>query len=104
MFRDFTYIDDIVSGIKASIGYDTSKPMVFNLGNNKCERLMDVVSIIEDCLGKKAEKELLPMQMGDVPKSHANIDLARKLLNYNPTTNIDVGVRNFIDWYKEYKY
>jgi UDP-glucuronate 4-epimerase len=103
MLRDFTYIDDIVAGIKACVFTKLpNKYEVFNLGNNRCGKLLDVVDIIEDSFGKKAMKNLMPMQAGDVSKTHANIDKTKKILGYEPKTTVDVGVKNFIEWYKEY--
>ena len=101
MRRDFTYVDDIVSGIRASIDKNY-RCEVFNLGNHRSERLMDFIGLIEKYLGREAEKEMLPMQPGDVPASFADIDHSTELLGYLPTTNIDVGIKNFLDWYVEY--
>ncbi len=99
--RDFTYIDDIVRGVVAAI--DKSYPYeIINLGNSRTESLTDFIATIEKCLGIKAKKNMLPMQKGDVHKTHADTTKAKKLLGFQPTTNIDVGIRNFINWYKEY--
>jgi UDP-glucuronate 4-epimerase len=119
MIRDFTYIDDIVSGIKQSIftpsssnkNLDSSeiKPStstapyrVFNLGNNKPVSLEDFISAIEIATNKKAIKKYLPMQPGDVKKTYANINEAKNVLNFNPETSITKGVKNFVDWYVQY--
>ena len=102
MKRDFTYIDDIISGTRAAIDKNY-KCEVFNLGNHKSEQLMDVVSLIEQNLGKKAEIEFLPMQLGDVPESFADIDKSIELLDYQPKINIDIGIKEFIDWYNSYR-
>jgi len=101
MKRDFTYIDDIIDGIISSIknNYDCE---VFNLGNNKSVNLMDVVSFIEKKIGKKAIVEFEPIQPGDVEKTFADIDKAKRKLGYNPNTNVEEGIGNFIDWYLEY--
>ena len=100
MQRDFTYIDDIVSGIVASIETENLPDfLVFNLGNHRSEELMDLIGIIEGILGKKAKKELLPMQPGDVKASFADIDQARKLLGFEPSTSINVGVPKFLEWF-----
>ncbi len=101
MKRDFTYIDDIINGIISSIknNYDCE---VFNLGNNKSVNLMDVVSFIEKKIGKKAIVEFEPIQPGDVEKTFADIDKAKRKLGYNPNTNVEEGIGNFIDWYLEY--
>ena len=101
MRRDFTFIDDIVAGILASI--DKNYPNeVFNLGGDKTEELMDYVATVEKSLGKKGEKEFLPMQQGDVVQTSANVDKARKMLGYDPKTHISEGIPKFIEWYKEY--
>ena len=101
MKRDFTYIDDIVSGIRSSIDKNY-KCEIFNLGNNKSEKLMDMINIIEEELNKKAIIKLEPMQLGDVKESFANIDKASKKLNFIPSTNIKKGIPYLIDWYKKY--
>ena len=101
MRRDFTYIDDIVSGIVASI--DNNYPdEVFNLGRGKQEELMGFIETIEKTLGIEAEKEFLPMQKGDVTESFADISKAREMLGYDPQTTIADGVPAFVEWYKEY--
>ena len=100
MKRDFTYIDDIIAGTRSAINKNY-KCEVFNLGNHRSEQLMDVVSLIEQNLGKKAEIEFLPMQPGDVPESFADIKKSEEMLGYKPTTTVDVGIRKFVDWYKE---
>jgi len=101
MKRDFTYIDDIIAGTRSAIDR-IFKCEVFNLGNHKSEQLMDVVSLIEQNLGKKAEIDFQPMQPGDVPESFADINKSKKMLNYKPTTNVDVGIGEFIVWYKNF--
>jgi UDP-glucuronate 4-epimerase len=101
MKRDFTYIDDIISGTRAAIDKNY-KCEVFNLGNHKSEQLMDVVSLIEQNLGKKAEIEFLPMQSGDVPESFADIDYSYEKLSFQPIVSINEGVPKFIEWYKSY--
>ena len=101
MKRDFTYIDDIIRGTRAAINKNYSCE-VFNIGNNKNEQLMDVVSLIEENLGKKAEIKFLPMQPGDIPESFADIDKTKNLLGFNPDTNINVGIKKFINWYRTY--
>ena len=101
MIRDFTYIDDIINGLLAAIDKNY-KCEVFNLGNNKSEDLMDVVKIIQEKLGKKAKIQYKPMQLGDVEKTFADIDKSRKMLGFNPKTNIAKGIGNFIDWLQEF--
>jgi UDP-glucuronate 4-epimerase len=100
MKRDFTYIDDIIAGTRSAIDR-IFKCEVFNLGNHKSEQLMDVVSLIEQNLGKKAEIDFQPMQPGDASESFADIDKSIELLNYKPKTNIDVGIGKFINWYND---
>jgi UDP-glucuronate 4-epimerase len=102
MKRDFTYIDDIISGTIAAIDKNY-KYEIFNLGNHKSEDLMDMISLIEKELGKKAEIDFQPMQQGDIKESFADIDLSREKLGYNPQTSISQGVPNFIKWYKKYR-
>jgi UDP-glucuronate 4-epimerase len=101
MRRDFTYVDDIVSGIVAALdkNYDFE---VFNLGGGKTEELMDYVAAVEKALGKEAKKEFLPMQQGDVVATTADISHAREKLGYEPKTHISEGVPKFVEWYKEY--
>jgi len=101
MQRDFTYVDDIVSGIIASLdrNYDEE---VFNLGSGRKEELMDYVRMVEESCGKEAEKEFLPMQPGDVKATLADISKARKMLDFDPKTSIREGVPRFVDWYRRY--
>ena len=101
MERDFTYVDDIVAGVTACL----DKPFrydVFNLGNNKPADLEYFISLIEKELGIKAEKNYLPMQPGDVPKTYADIDHSKEKLGYEPVTSLEEGVRKFIEWYKDF--
>ena len=101
MYRDFTYIDDIVDGIKTSL--KKNYPLeVFNLGNNRCENLLDMIRYIENELNKKADIDFMDIQPGDVEKTFANIDCAKNKLNYNPKTSIKEGIPKFIEWYKSY--
>ncbi len=102
MQRDFTYIDDIVSGVVASMQVESLDPYeILNLGNHRSEDLMHVVRILERELGVEAKMEMLPMQPGDVPATYADIDRARAKLGYDPTTPIEAGVPKFIAWYRE---
>jgi UDP-glucuronate 4-epimerase len=98
--RDYTYIDDILDGIISCIdrvkGYE-----IINLGESVPVSLMDLVSKIEAISGKEANKEFLPMQPGDVMQTHANISKAKKLLDYNPNTVMDDGLRYFKDWFDQ---
>ena len=107
MKRDFTYVDDIVTGVVAAHdnapGADPGPPhRVYNIGNHQSEPLMRMISVLEDCLGKKAETVMKPMQMGDVKESFADIEAIRRDLGFEPTTSIDVGVPKFVEWFKEY--
>jgi len=103
MQRDFTYVDDITAGVVASMQVDGLEPYeIFNLGNHRSEELMHLIGIMEKELGVEAEKEMLPMQPGDVPATYAAVDRAREKLGYEPTTPIDVGVPRFIQWYKDH--
>ena len=102
MLRDFTYMDDIIQGLRASIEKNY-KFEVFNLGNNRSEDLIYMISIIENCLGKKAKIEFHGMQPGDVEKTFADIERSTELLGYEPTTSIKDGIPKFIKWFKEYK-
>ncbi len=94
--RDYTYIDDIVSGICAAINYDKSLYEVINLGAGNTISLEAVIGTIEKVLGKKAKRQNLPMQMGDVYKTASDITKAYKLLNYEPKISFEDGIRNFI--------
>ncbi|MBW3020239.1 GDP-mannose 4,6-dehydratase [Candidatus Woesearchaeota archaeon] len=101
MIRDFTYVDDIADGVIKSID-KVHECEVFNLGNNKPVTLKYFISTIEKNLSKKAKKNLMGMQKGDVPKTYANINKAKKMLKWQPKTSIEDGIKNFIEWYKEY--
>ena len=103
MKRDFTYIDDIISGTQAAIDKN-HKCEVFNLGNHKSENLMDMIALLEQELGKKAEIDFKPMQSGDVKESYADMDLSEKKLGFRPKTSINQGIPKFIDWYNEYNF
>jgi len=101
MERDFTYIDDIITGTRVAI--DKNYPCeVFNLGNNNSEDLMEMVGLIESEIGKKAEIQFEGMQPGDVKRTFADIEHSKQKLNYMPTTKIVEGIRKFIEWYLTY--
>ena len=105
MKRDFTYIDDVVSGLIKIIEKNISSRehyKIYNLGNNKTESLKDFIAIIEEVIGKKAIKEMYPMQQGDVYKTYADINKSTKDFNYSPSTDIASGIKNFINWYIKY--
>ena len=101
MQRDFTYIDDIIDGVKASIDKNFFCE-IFNLGNNRCENLMDMIALIEQSLGKIVEMNLMDIQPGDVKKTFADIEYSRDKLGYEPTTSITEGIPVFIRWYRDY--
>ena len=101
MKRDFTYIDDIVSGTRSAIEKNYNCE-IFNLGNNKSEKLMDMISFIEKEVGKKAIIEFKDMQPGDVKESFADIKYSIERLDFKPSISISDGVKRFIDWYKSY--
>ncbi|MFP4417387.1 MAG: NAD-dependent epimerase [Chitinivibrionales bacterium] len=103
MKRSFTYIDDIVKGVVASIDKPHLKPCeVFNLGNHRTENLLEMIEIVEECLGDKAEKNFLPMQPGDVKVTYADTEYAREKLGFVPSTPIKEGIPQFVQWFKEY--
>lgn len=108
MKRDFTYIDDIVSGILAVLERPPQKlngetpHRILNLGNNKSEKLMDFISVIEKSLNINADIELLPMQAGDVKETYADITKTHELTGYKPEVSIDIGIPKFISWFKSY--
>ena len=101
MERDFTYIDDIIKGIKSAINFDFNCEII-NLGNNNTEKLLDMIHYIEKYTGKKADILFEPMQLGDVKKTYADINKAKNYLNYNPATKLEKGIESFINWYKKY--
>lgn len=100
MKRDFTYIDDIVQGIKAALFSDGLEQYeIFNLGNNQPERLMDMIQYLGDALGIEPQMEMLPMQPGDVPITYADISKAQAKLGYQPTINLKDGLARFVEWF-----
>ena len=119
MYRDFTYVDDLVRAIRLLIDAvpvrpadgvvpegDSLSPVapyrVVNIGNSDKVRLLDFVDAIEDCLGMKAERNYMDMQMGDVPATWANADLLQTLTGYRPQTDFRIGIARFVEWYREY--
>jgi UDP-glucuronate 4-epimerase len=107
--RDFTYIDDIVKGVvhiledRYTNSYDTNELYhLYNIGNSKSVKLLDFIETIEEALDKKASKEMMPMQPGDVKKTWADVSGLEKDYDYRPGTPIKQGVNKFIDWYKDY--
>jgi UDP-glucuronate 4-epimerase len=108
MARDFTYIDDIASGTVAALdrppaaGPDGVRHAVYNLGNHRSEKLMDLIHHLETLLGRKAEMRMLPMQSGDVAETFADIEASQRALGFKPTTSIVDGMARFVEWYKNY--
>ena len=117
--RDFTYVEDIVSGIVGALDHSAASSAVwnsdapdpatsnapyrlYNIGNNRPVELMRYIELVEECLGKKAEKNFLPLQVGDVPATWANVDDLVRDVGYAPATSVEVGIQNFVRWYLEY--
>ncbi len=109
MKRDFTFIDDIVSGVIASLdnpassAEDQTPCRLYNIGNHRSEPLMRMIGLIEEAMGKKAVIDFQPMRPGDVKESFADIDAISTDLGYKPTTPIDIGIPKFVDWFKSYE-
>jgi UDP-glucuronate 4-epimerase len=119
MRRDFTYVDDVVESVVRLIGRPaapdpnwsgkdpdpatSSAPYhIYNIGNNNPVELLHVVTELEKCLGKKAKRELMPMQPGDVPETYADVDDLMRDVGFRPSTPVETGIRNFIAWYRRY--
>jgi len=119
MRRDFTYIDDIVEGVirvmdniaepNPTWSSDAPDPgtskapyKIYNIGNNQPVELMRFIEVLEDCLGKKAEKNMLPIQAGDVPATYADVDDLMRDVGFKPNTPIEVGIERFVAWYRSY--
>lgn len=119
MRRDFTFVDDIVEGVirvldrtaTADGAWSAESPdpagstapyRVYNIGNDRPVELMDLISTLEDCLGQEAQKNMLPMQPGDVPETHADIDSLHRDTGFRPQTSIEDGVARFVEWYRSY--
>ena len=117
--RDFTYVSDIVQGVvhamdhvaQPNAGWNSDRPdpgtskapyRLYNIGNQQPVELLRYIEVLEDCLGRKAQKNLLPLQLGDVPDTWANVDDLVADVGYQPSTPVEVGVRNFVDWYLDY--
>jgi len=98
--RDYTYIDDIIAGVRAAIDYDQSNYEVINLGESRTVELRELIALLEQALGHPAQIDRQPPQPGDVPQTFADIGKARRLLNYNPQTQIEEGIRKFVDWFR----
>ena len=99
--RDYTYIDDIIAGVRAAIDYHQSKYEVINLGESRTVELRELISLLEDALGHRAEIDWQPSQPGDVPQTFADITKARRLLGYNPQTQIEEGIKRFVEWFRD---
>lgn len=119
MLRDFTYVDDIVEGVfrilqkpaAAEVSFDPNNPdpgissapyKLYNIGNNNPVKLMDFISALEQKLGKTAEKNMLPIQPGDVPETYADVSALERDFGYKPATSIQTGIDRFIDWYRDF--
>lgn len=114
MRRDFTYIDDIVAGVLSCLdapppddgalkpGGSVAPHRVYNIGNNRSERLLKLIEVLETACGRPAQRELLPMQPGDVKETFADIADIERDLGYRPTTSIEVGVPRFVEWFRDY--
>jgi UDP-glucuronate 4-epimerase len=98
--RDYTYIDDIIAGVRAAIDYRESPYEVFNLGESRTVELRELIELLEKQLDRKAEIDRQPMQPGDVPQTFADVTKARRLLGYNPQTQIEEGIRRFVEWFR----
>ena len=99
--RDYTYIDDIIAGVLAAVDFEASDYEVINLGESRTVELRELISLLEKELDAKAVIERLPPQPGDVPQTFADITKARRILGYNPQTQIEEGIRRFIQWFRE---
>jgi UDP-glucuronate 4-epimerase len=105
MWRDFTYIDDIVAGLIGALKHAPKiRPphAVYNLGNHRSEKLTDFIGTLEKALGQKAQMKFEPMQPGDVASTFADIEASRRDLGFEPKTPISEGIPRFVDWYKNY--
>ena len=117
--RDFTYVDDIVQGVIAAAdhvaapdpAWDSAAPnpgtssapyRIYNIGNQQPVALTRYIEVLELCLGRNAEKNYLPMQLGDVPNTWADVDALARDVGYRPRTDLSTGVRRFVEWYLEY--
>jgi UDP-glucuronate 4-epimerase len=119
MLRDFTYVDDIVEGVtriidnpaQPNLDWSGTQPdpstssapyKIYNIGNNDPVKLMDFITAIENALGKKIQKNMMPLQAGDVPATYANVDDLVQNLDYKPSTPVQKGIDNFVAWYREF--
>ena len=108
MYRDFTYVDDIVTGIENMLCHppkpdaNGDRHKVYNIGNNSPVKLMDFISTLERALGREAKKEFLPMQPGDVYQTYADVSELTEDFGFKPSTSIEEGLGQFARWYKGY--
>ena len=108
MYRDFTYIDDIVKGVEnilcnpPEVNLKGARYKIYNIGNNKPEKLMDFIDTLEKCLGRTANKEYLPMQPGDVYQTYADVSDLMRDYDFKPDTSIEEGLGRFVEWYRQY--
>jgi UDP-glucuronate 4-epimerase len=117
--RDFTYVDDIVKGVVAAVDHvaapdlkwDSDHPnpstsdapfRIYNIGNQTPVALLRYIDVLEECLGKKAQKNLLPMQLGDLPDTWADVEALARDVGYRPATTLETGVKHFVEWYLAY--
>lgn len=98
--RDYTYIDDIIQGVRSAIDYDKSIHEAFNLGESQTVTLTELIELIEESLGQKAVIDRQPWQPGDVPATYADISKSRRLLGYDPKTKIQDGIPRFVEWFR----
>ncbi len=98
--RDYTFIDDIIAGVRAAIDYTSSDYEVVNLGESRTVELGELISLLEKELGAEAQIDRQPLQPGDVPQTYADITKARRLLGYNPQTEIEEGLQRFVEWFR----
>jgi UDP-glucuronate 4-epimerase len=98
--RDYTYIDDIIGGVRAAIDYEASDYEVINLGESRTVELRELINLLEKELSIKAKIDRQPLQPGDVPQTFADVTKARRLLAYNPQTQIEDGIKKFVEWFR----
>jgi UDP-glucuronate 4-epimerase len=98
--RDYTYIDDIIVGVRAAIDYDQSKYEIINLGESRTVELREMIALLEKALDRHAEIDRQPPQPGDVPQTFADVTKARRLLGYDPHTQIEEGIEKFVEWFR----
>jgi UDP-glucuronate 4-epimerase len=99
--RDYTYIDDIIAGVRSAIDYDATRYEIINLGESRTVELRELISLLESALNRHAVIDRQPPQPGDVPQTFADVTKARRLLGYDPRTQIDEGIRRFVEWFRK---